>query len=137
MRENRSLAHMTRAKIGQFNDLVQLASEPLRPVVQRLRALILEIHPDACEVVRLGEKSASYGCGPRKMIEGYAYIMPFRAWVNLGFFRGISLRDPQGLLEGSGRNLRHVKVRSTNDAERPGVRALIEEAYNERRTALE
>ena len=63
--------------------------------------------------------------------------MPFRSWVNLGFFRGISLRDPQGLLEGRGRNLRHVKVRSTNDAERPGVRALIEEAYNERRAALE
>ena len=128
---------MTRAKIGQFNDLLQLASEPLRPVVQRLRALILEIHPDACEVVRLGEKSASYGCGPRKMIEGYAYIMPFRSWVNLGFFRGFSLRDPQGMLEGTGRNLRHVKVRSTNDAERPGVRALIEEAYNERRAALD
>ena len=128
---------MTRAKIGQFDDLLQLASEPLRPVVQRLRALILEIHPDACEVVRLGEKSASYGCGPRKMIEGYAYIMPFRSWVNLGFFRGISLRDQEGLLEGTGRRLRHVKVRSTNDAERPGVRALIEEAYNERRAALD
>ena len=128
---------MTRAKIGQFDDLLQLASEPLRPIVQRLRALILEIHPDACEVVRLGEKSASYGCGPRKMIEGYAYIMPFRSWVNLGFFRGISLPDPQGLLEGTGRKLRHIKVRSTEDAERPGVRALIEEAYNERRAALD
>ena len=128
---------MTPAKIGHFDDLLQLASEPLRPVVERLRALILEIHPDAFEVVRLGEKSASYGCGPRKMIEGYAYIMPFRSWVNLGLFHGVRLRDPKGLLEGTGRNLRHVKVRSTNDAARPGLRALIEEAYNERRVALE
>ena len=77
---------MPEAKIGQFRGLLQLASEPLRPVMESVRALIFEIHPDACEVVRLGEKAASYGCGPRKMIDGYAYIIPFRSWVNVGFF---------------------------------------------------
>ena len=127
---------MPETKLGQFDDLLQLGGDPLRPVMERLRVLILEIHPQVCEVVRLGEKAASYGCGPRKMIEGYAYIMPFRSWVNLGFFRGISLADPQGLLEGTGAKLRHVKIRSLYDAEQPGVRELIEEAYAERRAAL-
>lgn len=127
---------MPRAKFGQFEDLLALASEPLRPVMKRLRALILDVHPEACEVVRLGERAASYGCGPRKMIEGYAYIMPFRSWVNLGFFRGASLLDPSGLLEGTGAKLRHVKVRSIEDAERPGVRSLVKEAEAERRAAL-
>ena len=127
---------MPETKFGQFDDLLQLAGDPLRPVMERLRVLILEIHPQVCEVVRLGEKAASYGCGPRKMIEGYAYIMPFRSWVNLGFFRGISLADPQGLLEGTGAKLRHVKIRSLGDAEQPGVRELIEEAHAERRAAL-
>ncbi len=127
---------MPETKFGQFDDLLQLAGDPLRPVMERLRALILEIHPQVCEVVRLGEKAASYGCGPRKMIEGYAYIMPFRSWVNLGFFRGTGLADPQGLLEGAGAKLRHVKIRSLDDTEQPGVRELIEEAYAERRAAL-
>lgn len=127
---------MSETKIGQFRDLLQLASEPLRPVMESLQALILEIHPDAYEVVRLGEKAASYGCGPRKMIEGYAYIMPFRSWVNLGFFQGASLMDPQGLLEGTGAKLRHIKLRTVADTEQSVVRALVEEAYAERKAAL-
>ena len=93
--------------------------------MERVRALILEIHPDVCEVVRIGEKAASYGCGPRKMTEGYAYIMPFRSWVNLGFFRGTSLVDSHGLLEGTGAKLRHVKIRSLDEAGQRGVRELI------------
>ncbi len=125
------------AKLGQFSDLLLIASEPLRPVMDQLRTLILEIDPEACEVVRLGEKSATYGCGPRKMIEGYAYIMPFRSWVNLGFFRGTSLVDPNSLLEGTGAQLRHVKVRSIGDAIRPGIRELLAGAYAERRAALD
>ena len=127
---------MPETKFGQFDDLLEFAGDPLQPVMERLRALIFEIHPQAFEVVRLGENAASYGCGPRKMIEGYAYIMPFHAWVNLGFFQGASLVDPQGLLEGSGAKLRHVKIRSPDDAEQPGVRELIEEAYAERKAAL-
>ena len=127
---------MPETKIGQFRDLLELASEPLRPVMESARALILEIHPDACEVVRLGEKAASYGCGPRKMIDGYAYVMPFRSWVNLGFFQGASLMDPQGLLEGTGAKLRHLKLRTVADTEQPSVRALVQEAYAERKAAL-
>lgn len=127
---------MSRAKLGRFDDLVQLAKEPLWPIMDRLRSIILEIDPDACEVVRLGDRAATYGCGPRKMIEGYSYIMPFAKWVNLGFFRGVSLPDPQNLLEGSGKKLRHVKMRSLTDTERPGVRQLIMDACAERRSAL-
>lgn len=126
---------MPETKIDQFSDLLQLACEPLRPVVESVRALIFEIDPDACEVVRLGEKAASYGCGPRKMIDGYAYIMPFHSWVNLGFFQGASLTDPQGLLEGTGAKLRHIKLRTVDETEKPGVRALVEEAYAERKAA--
>lgn len=128
-------AKMPETKIGQFSDLLQLASEPLRPVMESVRALIFEIDPDACEVVRLGEKAASYGCGPRKMIDGYAYIMPFRRWVNLGFFQGASLTDPQGLLEGTGAKLRHIKLRTVEDTKKAGVRALVKEAYAERKAA--
>lgn len=127
---------MAATRFGEFDDLIGMAAEPLRPVMRRLREIILEIHPDACEVVRLGDRAATYGCGPRKMIEGYAYIMPFRAWVNLGFFRGSGLSDSQGLLEGTGVKMRHVKMRSIEDVERAGVRQLIKDARTERKLAL-
>ena len=127
---------MSTAKLGHFDDLIQLANAPLRPIMERLRSIILEIDPEVCQVVRLGDRAATYGCGPRKMIEGYSYIMPFANWVNLGFFRGASLADPQNLLAGSGKKMRHVKIRSLEDAERPGVRQLIVDACAERRSAL-
>lgn len=127
---------MSKARLGQFNDLVRLANEPLKPVVERLRQVILEIHPEACEVVRLGDRAATYGCGPRKMIDGYAYILPYKSWVNLGFYRGTSLGDPENLLEGTGARMRHVKMRSVEDVQRPGVRGLIREARAEREAAL-
>ncbi len=126
---------MSKAKLGTFDDLTELASSPMRPVLARLRSIILETDPEACEVVRLGDRAATYGLGPRKMIDGYAYVMPHRAWVNLGFFRGATLDDRQRLLEGTGKKMRHVKIRSVRDAERDGIRELIESAIAERRAA--
>ena len=122
-------------RLGQFGDLIQMAREPLWPIMRRLRSIILEIHPDACEVVRLGDRAASYGIGPRKMVDGYAYVMPFRSWVNLGFFRGSVLPDPHCLLEGTGKTMRHVKMRRLEDTERAGVRQLIMDALKERESA--
>ncbi len=104
--------------------------------MSRLRSIILEADPEACEIVRLGDRAATYGLGPRKMIDGYAYVMPHRAWVNLGFFRGASLNDRRHLLEGTGKMMRHVKVRSARDAEREGIPELIAGAIAERRAAL-
>ena len=98
--------------------------------------MILDVHTDACEVVRLGDRAATYGVGPRKMIDGYAYILSHAAWVNLGFFKGAELPDPEALLEGTGARMRHVKIRSLDGAQRPAIRALVTAAFAERRDAL-
>ena len=130
------MAEVARARFGSFDDLLSLTAEPLRPVVSALKAMVLDVHADACEVVRLGDRAATYGVGPRKMTDGYAYILPHAAWVNLGFYRGADLPDPEALLEGTGARMRHVKVRSVDEARRPAVRALVAAAYAERRDAL-
>ncbi len=108
----------------------------MRPIAERLRETVRQVDPDTVEVVRLGDRAATYGVGPKKMSEGYAYILPHKKWVNLGFYKGVDLPDPAGLMEGTGKKLRHVKVRSLEDAERPEVRKLIEEALAERNAAL-
>lgn len=131
-----TIASMPAARLGTFDELLVIAREPLRPIMSRLRETILEVHSEACETVRLGDRAATFGLGPRKMIEGYAYIMPHSEWVNLGFFRGALLDDPHGLLEGSGAKMRHVKIRSAADADRPEIRMLLAAAVAERNQEL-
>jgi hypothetical protein len=48
--------------------------------------------------------------------------------LSLAFLRGAVLSDPEELLEGTGKGVRHVKLRSAADVKRPGVKNLIAEA---------
>ena len=128
---------MANEKPDDFDDLVNITEKSLRPIVTGLRNLVLQIDPGACEVVRLGDKAATYGVGPKKMSEGYCYVLPYKNWVNLGFYQGAHLPDPEGLLEGTGKNLRHVKIRSLDDIGQPAVQLLIQEALAERKAALQ
>jgi hypothetical protein len=56
------------------------------------------------------------------------FYMVAKKHVVFGFMRGAMLRDPKKLLEGTGKYLRHVKVRSTADVRRPEVRVLLKQA---------
>jgi hypothetical protein len=127
---------MADTKFGTFDELMDIAVPEMRPIAERLREIVVEVDPETVEVVRLGDRAATYGVGPKKMSEGYAYILPHKNWVNLGFYKGADLPDPAGLMEGTGKKLRHVKVRSVEDAERPEISTLIEEALAEREQAL-
>lgn len=123
---------MSKATFGTFEDLLATSGEAVRPIARALRTVVFEMDPNACEVVRLGDRAATYGVGPRKMIDGYAYILPHKKWVNIGFYQGAELADPEGLLEGTGARMRHVKVFSVEDANRSALRALVQEALKRR-----
>ena len=58
-------------------------------------------------------------------------MCPLARYVRLGFFHGAGLPDPAGLLEGEGKRLRHVKVWTLEQAERPEMRALVAAAWAE------
>ncbi|MXW81907.1 MAG: DUF1801 domain-containing protein [Rhodothermaceae bacterium] len=127
---------MRNTKFGTFDDLLQITEETVRPIAIALRETVFKVDQNACEVVRLGDRAATYGVGPRKMLDGYVYILPYKRWVNLGFYQGIDLADPKELLEGTGAKMRHVKIRSIDDAKRSEVRALIKAALTRRRETL-
>ena len=59
----------------------------------------------------------------------FAYVNVFKAHVNVGFFHGASLNDPAGLLEGSGRFMRHVKLKPGSPVNTSALDALITAAY--------
>jgi len=130
------MIHMSDEKFGTFEQLLARTVAAMQPIARRLREIIVDIDADAVEVVRLGDRAATFGLGPKKMSEGYAYILPHDRWVNLGFYKGAVLPDPDGLMEGTGAKMRHVKIRTTEDADRPAIRKLIKAALAERKESL-
>ena len=59
----------------------------------------------------------------------FAYVNAYKAHVNIGFFRGAELADPNALLEGSGKYMRHVKIRPDQDLDNAALSALIQVAH--------
>ncbi|HEY6923142.1 MAG TPA: DUF1801 domain-containing protein [Steroidobacteraceae bacterium] len=59
----------------------------------------------------------------------YAYVNVFKSHTNVGFFNGASLDDPAGLLEGSGKNMRHVKLKPGYESDTAALAHLIHAAY--------
>ena len=127
---------MSDVRLGKFKELMALTEPAMQPIARRLRDVIIKVDPSNVEVVRLGDRAATFGLGPKKMSEGYVYIMPHSSWVNLGFYKGALLSDPAGLMEGTGAKMRHVKIRSIEDAEQNAVRTLIKAALEERKNSL-
>jgi hypothetical protein len=84
-----------------------------------VRELLHDGHPTACA------DDAAFG-----------YVNVFAAHVNVGFFRGAELSDPEGLLEGTGRFMRHVKIRPGSDVDRVALTSLIQAACADMRERL-
>src|SRR5262245_38075018 len=59
----------------------------------------------------------------------FAYVNAFKAHVNVGFFRGADIADPHGLLEGTGKFMRHVKLSSARSLDATALSRLIATAY--------
>jgi hypothetical protein len=66
----------------------------------------------------------------------FGYVDAFSAHVNVGFFRGAELSDPHDLLEGSGKFMRHVKLRPGRDVDAAALRHLIDAAVTDMRTRV-
>lgn len=85
---------------------------------------VRELMHDGCPVACVGD--APFG-----------YVNVFRAHVNVGFFFGAALKDPAGLLEGSGKRMRHVKLKPSAALNVAALSALIDAAYEDIKSRLE
>lgn len=107
--------HGRRADLGSdVEPLVAALPKPTRDIVNALRAIIRKAAPGATETVKWGMPVYSH--------QGLlCYITTRTKRVRFGFYQqGIQLTDPDGLLEGSGDNMRHIKLDSLSDI-RPAV----------------
>ncbi|MCY4020926.1 MAG: DUF1801 domain-containing protein [Chloroflexi bacterium] len=118
----------TMAGNGNFEAVIAAASPEIQALAREARALLADVMPGITEVPWARQKIAGYGVGPKKMSEHFCYLAPFKKHLNLGFFYGADLPDPQNLLEGAGKELRHIKIRSAEQLRQPAVRELVERA---------
>tara|TARA_B110000967_G_C18649844_1_gene442791 strand:- start:157 stop:576 length:420 start_codon:yes stop_codon:yes gene_type:complete len=75
---------------------------------------------------------------PTACLDGaaFGYINVFKSHVNIGFFMGAFIDDPHSLLEGSGKRMRHVKLRPENDINSEALTELIHSAYIDMKARL-
>ena len=107
-----------------------MANHTMSSVVSR-RATTAGVMPQATEKAYLGWGSIGYAAGG-KMRDVVVALAPQRTYVNLGFGDGVDLPDPAHRLEGTGKRLRHVKIRTADDVHHPDVRVLLETAARRR-----
>jgi hypothetical protein len=85
---------------------------------------VRELLHDGCPVACLGDVP-------------FGYINVFASHVNVGFFHGAALSDPAHLLEGTGKAMRHVKLKPGTDTNDAALRRLVEAAYSDIKARVE
>jgi hypothetical protein len=85
---------------------------------------VREVLHDGCPVACLGDVP-------------FGYVNVFTSYVNVGFFQGAALPDPQRLLQGAGRFMRHVKLKPGTATNAAALCALIEAAYADIKARVE
>ncbi|NUM44004.1 MAG: DUF1801 domain-containing protein [Anaerolineales bacterium] len=111
-----------------FEEILQTADPNVQALARRAKALIAQVMPHVVEVAWPSQNIIGYGVGPKKMSEQFCYIAVFKERINLGFYYGAGLPDPEHLLEGTGNALRHVKVSAVEQLENPALVKLVEAA---------
>ncbi len=107
-----------------FEAILHQSAPEIAELARRIRALIFEVAPDAVEVISPEDRVARYGFSHSKHSQPVYIALP-TGWARLGFYDGGELPDPEHLLEGEGKRLRHIKICSMNDLDKPAVRELV------------
>jgi len=102
----------------------------LRSIARKWWVLMRECGDDVRELIHDGAPTVCVGDA------AFAYVNAFTSHVNVGFFHGFALKDPSGLLEGTGKRMRHVKLRPGNEVDSAALTDLIQSAYRDIKTRM-
>ena len=111
-----------RGKVAKKSSYVKDENPELRKVVRGLRSLIKKCVPGTKETVN------AWGIPTFERKDPFCFFMAGKNHVTFGFHFGTSLEDPEGLLEGAGKNIRHVKLLTLEDLEQKGLKNLVQAA---------
>lgn len=114
------MKHKERAKGKSIDAVIKKLDPWKKALAGKLRAIIKKTLPTAEETIKWG--NITYLLNGKNL----AWLLFYRDHVDFGFFMGAKLRSK--LLEGTGKGLRHIKVRTTADIKVPEFRRLLKEA---------
>lgn len=117
----RSTGASARARGVTVDDYIARFKGKVGEVASGIRTLVRETVPEAIESIKWGQPVWESN-GP------IAYLRAFKDKVNLGFWRGADLEDPDGHLQGSGNRMRHLKLVSLQDLRPDKIRAFLKRA---------
>ncbi len=112
--------------MAEFEKLLTTNQPEAQALARELRRLIQRLLPEAQEKIYKGWGVADYGFSASS--RGFLSIGPNKSYVNLFFMDGVELDDPSGLLIGTGKRLRHVKIVSPKDLHNKALHKLVREA---------
>ena len=94
-----------------------------------VRSLVLAEAPGAMELIYDAYNAVATGYSfTGRPSDAFVHIAAYAHWVNLGFNRGAELDDPDGVLQGSGRQVRHIRISEPADLRKPAVRSFVRAA---------
>lgn len=100
---------------------ISQADPSQREVLEAIRQIVLRATPGIAEAIKWGQP-----CYSRS--GNICYIADDLGHVKFGFFRGGDLADPESLLEGTGKRMRHIKVRGLEDIREEAFTSLVKQA---------
>jgi hypothetical protein len=118
-----------------FEEILDAANPPARELAREARSLIQSVYPAVVEVPWPKQRMIGYGVGPRKMSEHFCYISVSRDHINIGFMYDAELPDPEKLLGGTGKLLRHVRITDAKQLSDLALRQLLNVASKHRMPA--
>jgi len=108
--------------LGQYNPHIS-------HLTLALREIVLEEAPDAIEsIVKTYAVAIGFSFTGKPLKDGFCHIVTYSSHVNLGFNRGAMLPDPNGVLAGTGKAIRHMTIRNQSELDRPFVRRYLQAA---------
>ena len=107
-----------------FNDKLQLLAQDLRQFLKKETKPTYELVGDSTISLNIG-----YGF-TKKAWDCYCAIIVYSKHINISFPSGAFLSDPEDLLQGKGKRIRHIKIKALDDVKKLDVRNLLMEARN-------
>ena len=120
VRHDAAIDAWLKERAGELGSIARQWFEVMRKCGDEVQELIHDGCPVACV------EDAAFG-----------YVNVFKAHVNVGFFQGAALKDPASLLEGSGKRMRHVKLKPGVVVNSAALRKLINDAYSDMKWRVE
>ncbi len=111
-----------------FAFLLSLKPEEVQALFRDLRKYILELYPESNELLYHTHALTAVFSVSDKLSDAFCMLPVYTKHVNLGFNRGTLLKDPHGLLTGTGNLIRHIDVQQPEDYRNPQVKELLDES---------